>query len=202
MKRCSSCNYQCEDFRSVCPKCGKPLSASAYVGPGGSAQGRHNAPQPNHQSHRTSTPYGYIMPYDHTMEFSSDEISVGKPYAMINYLFGWIGILICLMNRNNAYVKFHVRQNVKYMVIETAFNLAMSILGIIFFLLACIANEHVYGVEIPVPNTGLLGVSIFFFGLVILVYGIIKIFQLICFIQVCKGRAVEAPLVRRFEFLK
>ena len=205
MKRCGSCNYECEDYRTVCPRCGKPLGGNASVRPGGNTQrpvvGRVQ-PGPSPAAHRGMA-YGYIMPHDHTMEFTSEEITMGKPFAMVNYLFGWIGILICLIYRSNNYVRFHVRENVKYIIICLLSDTALSFLGVMFMLLGYIAEgNYIIAGNAWGPNEVLARISLFFFALIFLVHFVIKIFQIICFVRVGMGKALEAPFVRKFNFMR
>lgn len=202
MKRCSSCNYQCEDYRTICPKCGKPLSANAYIGPGGNAPAmRNNAPSGGAQQPRGGARYGYITPYDHTMEFSIEEISGGKPFAMFNYLLGWLGIVACLMRRNNPYVQFHVRENLKYLVTEAVVDVIMLVFAGFFSLLAIVVRDGRYVYDYG-PNIGLMRVSGFFIAMAVLFTLVVTVFQFISFVQVCRGKATEALVVRHFGFMR
>ena len=73
MKNCPVCNAQLNDEVAFCTQCGTPLRD----GQGPEAQA---AP--------------YVDPYDHTKEFSAQDISDNKVFAMLMYLTGWILSLI------------------------------------------------------------------------------------------------------------
>ena len=72
--------------------------------------GRQGGYQPNY------TPYD---PYDHTSEFTAKDISDNKVIAMLVYLMGTVGIIIALLaSKDSPYLSFHVRQALKFTVLE------------------------------------------------------------------------------------
>ena len=95
--------------------------------------------------------------------------------AMLPYLMGTIGIIIALLAcRDSAYTYFHVRQALKITVCTI---LVTIITAVLFF-------------TVIVPIAG---------GICAVILFVVKI---ICFFQVCSGKAKEAPIVSSFGFLK
>ena len=124
-------------------------------------------------------PPAYTAPtaplYDHTAEFDPKDISNNKVYAMVPYLLGSIGIIIALLAASGSkYVEFHIRQVIKMTV--------ASILMWIAAMLLC------WTIIAPVAAL-----------IMSVVLGVIKI---ICFFQICSGKAVEPAIVRSLPFLK
>lgn len=112
---------------------------------------------------------------DHTAEFDAADISENKVLAMVPYLMGWIGILITLLaSGSSPYASFHVKQALKIQV-------CIALLGILSTVLA---------ITIIVPIAA---------AVCILILGIVNI---ICFFQVCAGKAKEAAIVNKLGFLK
>lgn len=119
--------------------------------------------------------YAPVDPYDHTAEFDQKDISDNKVIAMLVYLMGTIGIIIALLaSGKSPYVSFHVRQSLKFTVLE--------ILGGIIALLLC------WTIIVPIA-----------YGIFVFVLWICKI---IAFFSICKGNAKEPYIVRSFNFLK
>lgn len=115
-------------------------------------------------------------PYDHTAEFTSKDISDNKVFAMAPYLLGIFGILIALLAAGNSpYVSFHIRQVIKF---EVA-SFLMWVAAIIFFWL----------LFLPVIAAAIM--SIVFF-----------VIKIICFFQICSGKAKEPAVIRNLGFLK
>ena len=114
-------------------------------------------------------------PYDHTAEFDQKDISENKVYCMIVYLMGWIGIVIALLaSPQSPYTAFHVRQAIKI-------NVAVMLMSMFAGLLAW---------TVIIPIVALIMAVVFF------------VIQIICFFQVCSGKAVEPAIVRSLDFLK
>ena len=114
-------------------------------------------------------------PYDHTAEFDPRDISDNKVIAMLGYLMGAIGIIIALLaSHSSPYVMFHVRQALKIMVVQMLMTIVMLIL--------------VWTIIVPI------------------VYGIasvvLVIIDIICFFQVCSGKAKEPAIVCKLGFLR
>lgn len=163
MKICSNCGAQLEDNAVFCSNCGVQFVASQ---------------QPN-QEYRQN-PYNQNFataydPYDHTAEFDPKDISENKVFAMLVYLLGTIGVIIALLaSKTSAYTMFHVRQALKFTVV----NILMTICTV----LLC------WTFIVPIA-----------YGIMVLVLGVIKI---VCFFQICSGKAKEPAVIRSLNFLK
>lgn len=204
MKTCPTCGASMDDATMFCTQCGTSMqSASAPEGPAfgqdqqsadqaQSAQGAQgfssqNYSQPNY-SQQNYGPQGsgpmpgaypppapVYDPYDHTAEFSPKDISDNKVIAILVYLMGTIGIIIALLaSKESPYVAFHLRQGLKFLVVETLCVIVMAILAF----------------TIIVPIAG---------GIFLVVLWVIKI---ICFFQICTGKAKEPVIIRSLGFLK
>lgn len=162
MKICPKCQSQIEDEAVFCTSCGSRVEA-----PTSQADAGFQAQQ------------AYIPPfdqYDHTAEFDPKDISDNKVISMLVYLTGWIGIVVALLASNNSpYAAFHVRQALKFTVIE--------ILSWIVALLTC------WLFFIPVIAAGIWMV-------------VLWVVKIICFFQICKGLAKEPYIIRNFNFLR
>ena len=114
--------------------------------------------------------------YDHTAEFDPKDISDNKVIAMLVYLMGIVGVILAaLIGANNSpYVAFHIRQSLKFMVVEILLVLCCAILF--------------WTIIVPVVA-----------GIFEVVLSVVKI---ICFVQICQGKAKEPAIVRSFGFLK
>lgn len=128
--------------------------------------GQQGGYQPNY------TPYD---PYDHTSEFTTKDISDNKVIAMLVYLMGTVGIIVALLaSKDSPYLSFHVRQALKFTVLDV-------LTGIIILLLF-------WTIIVPIAA----GI----FEMVLLVC------KIIAFFSICKGNAKEPYVVRNFNFLK
>ena len=128
--------------------------------------------QPNAAPNVTYAP---VDPYDHTAEFDPQDISDNKVYAMLVYLMGTIGIIIALLAaQNSRFVAFHVRQALKIVAV----NLLMGIISAVL----------IWTLIVP-----------FAAGVMAVVLWVIKI---ICFFQVCSGKAKEPAIIRSLGFMK
>ena len=104
MKICPKCGAQMEDQAVFCANCGT----------------NYNNP------YNTAAP---VTPeWDHTAEFDPKDVSDNKVIAMLVYLLSVVGILIALLSQNSPYVSFHVRQALKFLVVETLVGLVTAIL--------------------------------------------------------------------------
>lgn len=160
MKQCQHCQTQLDDGAVFCATCG------ARVG--------QNAPENNVPPQQTAY-VPPIDPYDHTNEFDAADISNNKVISMLVYLMGTLGILIALIaSSSSPYVAFHVRQALKFTVVNI-------LLGIIALILC-------WTVIVPIVC-----------GIMFAVLFIIKI---VCFFQICSGKAKEPAIIRDLGFLK
>ena len=192
MKTCPNCQQQMDDNLAFCMNCGTQLPAgqpapapqpvptpppTAPVTPPPAAQFNNQVPPQN-------GPYGNVQPgqpapvfdpYDHTAEFAAKDISDNKVISMLVYLMGAIGIVIALLAANTSpYAAFHVRQALKFTVVNILLSIAAVVLCWTFI--------------VPIAA-----------GVAALVLLVIKI---ICFFQICKGKAVEPYIIRSLTFLK
>ncbi len=192
MKTCPNCQQQMDDNLAFCMNCGTQLPAGqpvpapqpvptpppvAPVAPPPTAQFNNQVPPQN-------GPYGNVQPgqpapvfdpYDHTAEFTAKDISDNKVISMLVYLMGAIGIVIALLAANSSpYAAFHVRQALKFTVVNILLSIATVVLCWTFI--------------VPIAA-----------GIAALVLLVIKI---ICFFQICKGKAVEPYIIRSLTFLK
>lgn len=113
--------------------------------------------------------------YDHTDEFEAEDISANKVTAMAAYLLGPLGVIIALLaGQDSPYADFHMRQGLKFVVVE-------ALLTIISVLLCW---------TLIIPAVA---------AIIAVILGVIKI---IAVISVCRGRAVEPAIIRSLGFLK
>ncbi len=168
-----------------CPYCGKPLEEGeicscpqAQAEAARQAQGQQPTP-PNYYQQQNQYQQQYTQPaydpYDHTAEFDAQDISDNKVFAMLVYLMGIIGIIIALLaSQSSRYAMFHVRQGLKLTVVNT-------LLGIITLLL-------IWTVIVPIAG-----------GIALLV---VEVINIICFFQVCTGKAKEPYIICKLGFLR
>ncbi len=176
MKVCPSCNQQLDDSALFCDVCGTQFQTQ-----NNEPTEQYNAPQYNQQQYNqqyNAPQYNYTPaydPYDHTAEFEAADISANKVIAMLVYLSGWIGILVALLaGGTSPYASFHVRQALKFEVI--------NVLGALCALVLC------WTFIVPIAY-GILAVAL-------------VIVKIICFFQICKGKAIEPVIIRSFGFLR
>lgn len=209
---CPKCGSEVPEGNAFCTKCGAAVSANNsqqnYSQPGSdntqndtqgnpqynaqgnpqfNAQGnsQYNAqgnPQMNHQGFQQNyagngmPPYGapYMDPKDHTAEFTPQDISEHKVFAMLPYLLGTIGIIIALLAaKDSKYIMFHVREALKLTVCTVLVGIITAVL--------C------WTVIVPIA------------GAVCAI--ILLVVKIICFFQVCSGKAKEAAIISSFGFL-
>ncbi|MBE7092129.1 MAG: zinc-ribbon domain-containing protein [Clostridiales bacterium] len=160
MKNCPNCNTQLNDDAVFCTNCGKQLAQAQY------------APQPD--------------PYDHTAEFDEKDISENKVISMLVYLMGWIGIILALLGSNTSkYAAFHVRQALKFVVVETLIPIVLAV-GVVVNI-------------IPFLGTIIYGLA---FIVAMVLYIIFFVVKIICFFQICKGQAKEPAIIKKLDFLR
>ena len=118
---------------------------------------------------------GVIPPWDHTHEFSPEDISDNKVMAMAPYIMGPIGVIIALLAaQNSPYAGFHVRQGMKILILQAIVSLITILLCWTFI--------------VPIA------------GIILLV--ILTVLQILSLVWVCKGKAIEPPILRNLKFLK
>lgn len=152
MKFCPKCGAQLDDAAGFCPTCG-----FSFANP-------QQAPQ--------MQGYAAVPAHDHTAEFSAQEVSEGKVFALAIYLLGIAGIVVALLgSRDNKYVAFHIRTYLKIQI--------CLIIGVV----ACI---------IPIVGWFAYGVWAI----------ILAVLEIICFFNVCGGKAIDPAIIRGMGFLK
>jgi uncharacterized membrane protein len=128
-----------------------------------------------------STPVPLTMPvipvktaHDHTDDFDPSDIQENMLPCMAAYLLDVVGIIIALlMTDSSAYARFHIRQALKFTIAEALICLAF----ILMF----------WTVIVPVAGaTALI---------------ILMVVKFCCFVDVCKGKAKDAPILRSIKFL-
>lgn len=127
MSICSNCGATYPDDAGFCPVCGTPANQAA-----GAAY--------------NSQPYAPADPKDHTSEFTQQDVADNKLIAAITY-FGIIGVLAAaIINKDSAYVMFHIRQNLKLFILQSLS--AIIALAVITAPLVCIFEVILAVVEI------------------------------------------------------
>lgn len=167
MKICPNCNNQVDDNATFCNNCGTQF-ITQQVNYNNQQAYQQMPPQPNM--------YAPVYdPYDHTAEFDPKDVSENKVISMLVYLMGAIGIVIALLASNTSpYAAFHVRQALKFTVVE----ILSSICALLLF----------WTFIFPIA-----------YGVLILVLTVIKF---ICFFQICSGKAKEPAIIRSLKFLR
>ena len=177
MKVCPNCRNQITEEAVFCPVCGTVTDALSRVSVQQTPQCTCETPVRDSQSTAA-----YIDPFDHTRDFDPRDISENKVAAMLVYLLGTVGILIALLSSGNSkYAAFHTKQAMKLTVAE--------ILGA---LLLVVVSFILWNIRLRVFMSFVVTVSVL--GLVAL--------HLLCFFQVCKGKAKEVYLICNLPFLK
>ena len=181
MKMCPNCRNQITDEAVYCPICGNGIGTAPQF----TAQ-QTPPPQPDYstayQQPPVTAPVPYVDPFDHTDKFDAADISENKVLAMLCYLLGPIGILMSqLAAGKSKYAAFHIRQA---MLLTVAEILGLLVLAVGAFLLLELRMRAFVMFIIPIALIGLVGL------------------HLICFFQICKGKAKEVYIVRNLKFLK
>ena len=175
---------------NFCKYCGKVLQdgeicscPQAQAEAAGSyAQGPQQPPPNYNQQYQPPQPPPYQQyaqpmydPFDHTAEFDPKDISDNKVFAMLVYLMGTIGVIIALLaSHASPYAMFHVRQGLKLTVVSM---LLAIIMGILF-----------WTILVPI----VCGIA----------FVVLFVINIICFFQVCSGKAKEPAIVCKLGFLR
>ena len=139
-------------------------------------------PQPDPDYFRPATqPVTVAIPvmrvpdrHDHTDDYSVEDIQESKIPCMCVYLLDFLGVIIALlMCPTSKYARFHIRQSLRLTILEVLIVLASALLCWTFL----------------VPIAGAIGLLVLF------------VLRLICFVDVCKGNAKDAPIIRNIKFL-
>ncbi len=149
MKYCIKCGAEIPDEALVCPGCGA--------------------------SQQTGAPVYAVDPWDHTSEFTAEDISENKIWALSCYLIGILGVIAAaLCAKDSAYAQFHIKQAMKITIFEMLVTLVTALLC-----WTCI---------VPIA------------GAILMV--IILVVTIIAIIQVFGGKAKEPWLIRSISWLK
>ena len=173
MKICPNCNALLPDDAVFCTNCGTNLGA-APVQPPAPQQPQQ---QPQQLPYQPPAPAPAPNPFDHTDEFSEEEVHDNKIFALTVYALSFIGIIIALLAKssdNSQYLRFHIKQ-------QLMITIAQVMVGFVTALLCwtCI---------VPVAGAALVA--------------FLEIVEIICFINVCRNKSIEPLLIRRLTFLK
>ena len=181
MKYCTNCGEGVEDNIQICPKCGKPIAPAVSADAAqNQAPQMQQAPQGFNQSYPQGQPGVYQQPMyaydptDHTMEMDPQDISDNKILAIACYILSWPGMIVALLAaRDSKFVGFHLRQMLKLNVLEV--------------LIALITLVLCWTIIVPIAG-GICEV-------------VLLVVQIIGFVNTCKGKAKELPIVNAFKFL-
>ncbi len=183
MKICPQCGTPLEDAMKFCTTCGAVTASAAENADEHEAKSNANNrvpfnnpyTQPDGQPSFVPPPTIPAAPYDHTADFDPRDISDNKVIAMLLYLSGTIGIIIALLSQNNSpYVAFHLRQALKILVTTTLVTIVTAAFCWTFI----------------VPIIGAIAIAA------------LLVVKVICFVDICKGKAKEPPIIRSLDFLK
>ena len=183
MNICSKCGNQCPDQAVFCNVCGTPITAApqeaapapapAPAAPVQEAPVYQAPAQPQYQPQAAPAPA--VDVHDHTAEFDAKDISDNKVMAMAAYLLGWIGIIVALLAANESkYAGFHVRQALKFSIANTLIGICSAVLCWTFI--------------VPIAGAGLMAA--------------LYVIKIICFFNVCSGKAKDAAIIRSLPFFK
>lgn len=194
MAFCPNCGNPAPEDGTFCAFCGTPMEAQPAAAPAQPEPAAQPEPvaqpmpaaqpaapvppvnwAPPAQPVPPAPPMPYMNPSDHTAEFEPKDISDNKVVAMASYMLGTLGIIIALLAApQSPFAGFHSRQALKLDILNILIGIASLVLCWTFI----------------VPILG--GISI----LVLLVV------RIICFFNVCAGKAKAAPIVSSLPFLK
>ncbi|MCR4780714.1 MAG: zinc ribbon domain-containing protein [Ruminiclostridium sp.] len=185
MAFCTKCGAQVPDGTAFCTTCGSPMAVAGaapqqpqqpqqFQQPQQYQQPQQQYQQPQQQYQQPQ--YQAVDSFDHTAEFTAKDISDNKVVAMLIYLSGIIGLFISFIcgSTNSPYASFHARQWLKIYVCQT--------------LTVVIGLMLVWTIIVPIAAA--------IFSV------ILEVIQIICFFQVCGGKAKEPAIVRGLKFLK
>ncbi len=177
MKQCPNCKMNWPDDLLFCQKCGTKLEAFA---PPEKEEVPHQKinftaqyqPPQFQNTERHSAGYDE---YDHIAEYDPADISENKLIAAVVYLLGVVGVVIALLAaKDSKYVKFHIKQELKFIIVSTVVTMAMALLSWTFIV-------PIIGAVIDVA---------------------LIVCELICVYNVLTNQVREAPIIRSFKFLK
>ena len=182
MKNCPNCKASLSDDALFCTNCGTNLAAAPEPQPQPQPQQQpvnniQPAPQPVYQQAPVQPVAAPPDPYDHTAEFSEEDVHDNKIFALAVYALSFIGIIIALLAKssdNSAYLRFHIKQMLMILIVEVMVGFVTGLLcwTCVVPIAACVA------------------------------FAFLGIVEIICFINVCRNKSVEPLLIRKLKFLK
>lgn len=150
MKTCPKCGNQLDDSMKFCNNCGSPVDDAKAATP--------------------ATTTNFVG--DHTAEFSAEEVSKNKVFALVCYCFSVLGVVLAMLAcKDSEYVMFHARNSLKISVC-----------------MALVAFANI----VPFLGTLVCGVCEI----------ILTVCIIICFVNTAKGLSKDAPIVGGFGFLR
>lgn len=177
MAFCEKCGAQIPENGIFSAACGAPVAAQAQptrIPEQPAAQPQAPEQQPVYQQPVYPQQPVYD-PADHTAEFDPEDISQNKVIAMAAYILGTVGIIIALLAApQSKYAAFHSRQALKLDIVSTLLLIVSAVLAFTFI----------------VPIAGAVCIAILF------------VVRIICFFQVCSGKAKDAAIIGKLPFLK
>lgn len=177
MAFCEKCGAQIPENGTFCAACGAPVAAQAQptrTPEQPAAQPQAPEQQPVYQQ-PVYPPQPAYDPADHTAEFDPEDVSQNKVIAMAAYILGTVGIIIALLAApQSKYAAFHSRQALKLDIVSTLLLIVSAVLAFTFI----------------VPIAGAVCIAILF------------VVRIICFFQVCSGKAKDAAIIGKLPFLK
>lgn len=166
MKNCPNCNASMPDDAVFCSNCGKSAD---------NANQFNNYAQP--QNNAYSQPVAPVVnQYDHTSEFSPEDVHNNKLFALLVYLMGIVGVVIALLAKKSSdspYLSFHIKQALKILITEAI----VTVLTMFLFWTCIVAIAG-----------GVAAITI-------------VVLNIICFIQTCRNKSIEVPIIRSIGFL-
>lgn len=186
MAFCEKCGAQIPENGTFCAACGAPVAAQAQPTripeqPAAQPQAPEQQPQPpvypqQPVYQQPVYPQQPVYdPADHTAEFDPEDVSQNKVIAMAAYILGTVGIIIALLAApQSKYAAFHSRQALKLDIVSTLLLIVSAVLAFTFI----------------VPIAGAVCIAVLF------------VVRIICFFQVCSGKAKDAAIIGKLPFLK
>lgn len=189
MAFCKNCGNQLAEGGTFCAVCGTPVAQPEVQPEPVPVQQPEPQPEPAPQYQPPVQPVQYQAPVqqpyqpvqpaynpsDHTADFTPEDISNNKVTAMAAYMLGMFGIVIALLAApESKYAGFHSRQALKLEIVNQLLIIVSIVLCWTFI----------------VPILGGLAMAALF------------VIRIICFFQVCGGKAKDAALVGSLPFLK
>lgn len=175
MNNCPRCNAQLEDNAAFCPNCGFSVAQQTSAQPQ-QAQPTPQEQQPQYNQY-AAAPAPVVNQYDHTAEFSAEDVSENKLLAAVIYVSSILGIIVALIaqsSRKSKYLDFHIKQGLKSFVV-------MFFLGVIA---AVLSWTCIFAIAAAVCEV------------------IVLVCNYICLFKSLANKSIEIPIIRSLGFLK